>query len=78
MSEKILTLNPLECALNEAQALRMQVNALQAENAKLRELCKEWYRFAREIFDEYVGEPESDEDFMTLEDRLRRMGVEPY
>lgn len=35
MSE--VTLNPLECALNEAQALRRQVDALQAANAKLRE-----------------------------------------
>lgn len=35
MSE--VTLNPLECALGEAQALRGQVDALQAENAKLRE-----------------------------------------
>jgi len=32
-----VTLNPLECALNEAQVLRKQVDALQAENAKLRE-----------------------------------------
>lgn len=48
------------------------------ENAKLRELCKEWYRFARELFDEFIGEPEADEDFMTLEDRLRKAGVEPY
>ena len=33
-----VTLNPLECALNEAQALRGQVDALQAENAKLLEI----------------------------------------
>lgn len=46
--------------------------------AKLRELCKEWYRFARGLFDEFIGEPEADEDFMTLEDRLRKVGVEPY
>lgn len=32
------TLNPLECALDETQALRRQVDALQVENAKLREL----------------------------------------
>lgn len=51
---------------------------LKKENAKLRELCKEWYSFARELFDEYIGEPEMDEEFMTLEDRLRKMGVEPY
>lgn len=30
------TLNPLECALNEAQTFRRQVEALQAESAKLR------------------------------------------
>jgi len=39
-----VTLNPLECALNEAQALRRQVEVLQAENAKLRELLKVAYR----------------------------------
>lgn len=32
-----VTLNPLKCALDEAQALRGQVDALQAENAALRE-----------------------------------------
>ena len=32
-----VTLNPLECALDEAQALRGQVDALQAENAKLKQ-----------------------------------------
>lgn len=37
MSE--VTLNPLECALGEARALRRQVGALQAENARLRELA---------------------------------------
>lgn len=47
------------------------------DNAKLRELCKEFYGYARKLFDEFVGEPEADEDFMTLEDRLREMGVEP-
>ena len=31
-----VTLNPLECALGEAQAFRGQVDALQAENAKLK------------------------------------------
>lgn len=35
MSE--VTLNPLECALDETQALRRQVDALQVENTKLRE-----------------------------------------
>jgi hypothetical protein len=35
MSE--VTLNPLECALDETQALRRQVDSLQAENTKLRE-----------------------------------------
>lgn len=34
MSE--MTLNPLECALDETQALRRQVDALQVENSKLR------------------------------------------
>lgn len=41
MSE--VTLNPLKCALDEAQALRGQVDALQAENAKLRELVRDLY-----------------------------------
>ena len=35
-----VALNPLKCALDEAQAFRRQVDALQAENAKLRELVK--------------------------------------
>lgn len=54
------------------------VGKLESDNDKLRELCKEWYRYARELFDEFIGEPELSEDFMTLEDRLRKMGVEPY
>lgn len=74
MSE--VTLNSLECALDEAQALRGQVDALQAENAKLRELCKAWRKFAREIFDEYIGEPEADDDFMELDARMCELRVE--
>lgn len=38
MSE--VALNPLECALNEAQALRRQVDELLAENAELRDVEK--------------------------------------
>lgn len=38
MSE--VTLNPLECALDEAHALRRQVHALQVKNSKLRELVR--------------------------------------
>ena len=53
-----------------------QYDRLKAENAKLRELCKEWYRFAYELFDDFVGEPELNEDFMTLDDRLRELGVD--
>ena len=33
-------LNPLECALREADAYRAQVKALAEENAKLRELVR--------------------------------------
>ncbi len=39
MSE--VTLNPLECALDEAQTFRRQVDALQAENDRLRGLVSE-------------------------------------
>ena len=57
---------------------RLPCERLMDENAKLREMCKEWYRYARELFDEFIGEPELSEDFMALEDRLREIGVEPY
>ena len=50
--------------------------SLEAENAKLRELCKAWRKFARELFDEYIGEPEADDDFMELDDRMRELEVE--
>lgn len=49
-----------------------------SENAKLRELCKAWRKFAYELFDECFGEPEANDDFMALDDRLREMGVEPH
>lgn len=45
MSE--VTLNPLERALDEAQAFRSQADALRAENAKLRELVIEVFNCAR-------------------------------
>lgn len=51
---------------------------LESENAKLRELCKAWYKFAYELFDEFIGEPEMNDDFMELDDRMRKIGVEPY
>lgn len=46
------------------------------ENAKLRELCKAWYKFAYELFDDFIGEPEMNDDFMELDDRMRKLGVE--
>lgn len=49
---------------------------LKAENAKLRELCKAWRKFAYELFDEFIGEPEMSDDFMTLEDRMCELGIE--
>lgn len=42
-----MRLNPLECALSEAQAFRGQVAALQAENAKLRRLAQQMYPIAK-------------------------------
>lgn len=52
--------------------------AVRVENAKLRELCKAWRKFAYELFDDFIGEPELDDDFMELDDRMRKIGVEPY
>lgn len=49
---------------------------LQAENAKLRELCKAWREFAYEIFDERFGEPELNDEFMAIDDRMRESGME--
>ena len=37
----MIELNPLECALNEADALRELVVTVRAENAKLRKLASE-------------------------------------
>ena len=47
-----IRLNPLECALSEAQAFRGQVAGLQAENAKLRELVRMMWKpfLSRVIF----------------------------
>ena len=59
----------------ETTPMYQMVDKADAENAKLRELCKAWYKFAYELFDECFGEPELNEDFMTLEDRLRELGV---
>lgn len=53
-----------------------QMRRLQAENAKLRELCKDWRRFAYDLFDEFVGEPEANDDFMVLDDRTCELGNE--
>ena len=50
--------------------------AIEDENAKLRELCKAWYKFAYELFDNFIGEPEASDDFMELDDRMRELGVE--
>lgn len=63
---------------DRAETMRNRLSAAQAENAKLRELCKAWYKFAYELFDEFIGEPEMNDDFMELDDRLRKIGVEPY
>lgn len=50
--------------------------AIEDENAKLRELCKAWYKFAYELFDDFIGEPEMSDDFMELDDRMRELWVE--
>lgn len=67
MSE--VTLNPLECALSEAQALRRQVDALKAENAKLRELVKSmYYDLSRQTFPpDWMSDYKAD---------MREMGVD--
>ena len=49
---------------------------LESENAKLWELCKAWRKFARELFDDYIGEPEADDDFMELDARMCELRVE--
>lgn len=49
---------------------------LGTENAKLRELCKAWREFAYEIIDECFGKPEANEDFMALDDRMRKLWTE--
>ena len=51
------------------------IDRLDAENAKLRELCKAWREFAYELFDEFIGEPELNEDFMALDDRMCKLEV---
>ena len=65
------------------------IDELQADNAKLfallkheseqteklRELCKDWRRFAYDLFDDFVGEPEANDDFMALDDRTHEQGV---
>lgn len=50
-----VTLNPLECALDEAQALHRQVDALQAENAKLREEAERAWRAAERLCQAFDG-----------------------
>ena len=56
------------------QFIGITYDELLAENAKLRELCKAWYKFSYELFDEFIGEPELNEDFMALDDRMRELG----
>ena len=56
----------------------VRIDELEDENAKMRELCKAWRKFAYDLFDEFIGEPDMDDDFMELDDRMRKMGVEPY
>lgn len=58
------------------QVASVDYRYLEAENAKLQELCKEWHRFSYELFDECFGEPEANDDFMALDDRMRELGVE--
>lgn len=58
--------------------LGVKVEKLQDENTKLRDLCKEWYDYAYDLFDECFGEPRLDEDFTAREDRLLEAGVDIY
>ena len=68
-----VTLNPLECALDEAQALRGQVDALLAENAKLRELVADAWR----LFTEHGAvHPSNLPDVDAVRDRMRELGIE--
>lgn len=80
----MIELNPLECALNEAQAFRGQVDALQAENANLRELLARVERARRDLCDAYPDAELLDCEECPawsacrgdLMDRMRELGVE--
>lgn len=62
--------------MDENRRLRAARDVWVENNAKLWELCKAWREFAYEIFDECFGEPELNEDFMALDDRMRELGVD--
>ena len=40
------------------QFIGITYDELLAENAKLRELCKAWYKFSYELFDEFIAKRE--------------------
>lgn len=73
MSE--VTLNPLECALDEAQALRRQVDALQVENSKLRELLSDAWGYINHPADVSWTHMRRKEARDSLSDRMHELGV---
>lgn len=74
MSE--VTLNPLECALDEAQAFRRQADALKAENAKLRELMADAWGYINHPADVSWTHMRRKEARDSLSDRMCELGVE--
>jgi len=71
-----VTLDPLECALNEAQALRKQVDALQADNAKLRKLLADAWGYINHPADATWTRKKRKEVRESIGDRMRELGVE--
>ena len=62
--------------LNAVVAKSNELFDLLCENEKLRELCKAWRRFSYELFDECLGFPELNDEFMALDDRMRELEIE--
>lgn len=71
-----VTLNPLECALNEAQALRRQVDALQAENAKQRKLLADALGYINHPADATWTHKKRKEVRESIADHMRELGIE--
>ena len=73
-----VTTNPLECALNEAQAFRMQVDALQVENAKLRKLVRDMHALAtdHDVYVRYSYSHAWDEKLVEVEKQMHELGVD--